>query len=55
MIIEKAKKILLDIFSVWGICFCVSHAHYMTDKFHVPGIPAMALTANTAQDVRKVV
>ncbi len=55
LIIEKAKEILLDIFSVRGICFCVSqaHAHYMADKFHVAGIPAMALTANTARDVRK--
>lgn len=55
LIIEKAKEILLDIFSVRGICFCVSqdHAQYMAGKFHVAGIPAMALTANTARDVRK--
>jgi len=84
LIIEKAKEILLDVFSVRGICFCVSQAHahlyeilrkseayfrlccvqaevrmrsahgsYMADRFNVAGIPAMALTANTARDVRK--
>jgi len=31
----------------------IKHFFKMADKFHVAGIPAMALTANTARDVRK--
>ena len=55
LIIEKARKILLDITAARGICFCVSQAHaeYMADKLLAAGISAMALTANTARDVRK--
>ncbi len=55
LIIEKAREILLDITAARGICFCVSQAHaeYMADKLLAAGISAMALTANTARDVRK--
>lgn len=55
LIIEKASEILLDVSAARGICFCVSQAHaeYMADKLLAAGISAMALTANTARDVRK--
>ncbi len=55
LIIEKAKEILLDVSAARGICFCVSQAHaeYMAEKFQAAGISAMALTAETARDVRR--
>jgi superfamily II DNA or RNA helicase len=55
LIIEKATKLLLDIFQARGICFCVSqeHAHYMAGQFGKHGVKAMALTAQTVDDTRK--
>ncbi|MCF8055942.1 MAG: DUF3427 domain-containing protein [Desulfocapsa sp.] len=55
LIIEKATELLLDISQTRGICFCVSreHANYMARQFVKFQIPAMALTADTPDEIRR--
>jgi len=52
--IQKASELLLDIRLAKGLGFCVSvaHAHFMANQFNAVGIPAIALTGDSAQQER---
>jgi superfamily II DNA or RNA helicase len=54
LVIEKVRSILLDPRKARALGFCVSvaHAEYMAAKFCEAGIPAMALSAETARGDR---
>jgi len=53
-VIQKARELLLDIHQAKGLGFCVSvaHAHFMAEQFNAVGIPAIALTGDSAQQER---
>lgn len=54
-IINNTIKYVDDIENVKGLGFCVSikHAEFMANEFNKAGIPAIALTGNSNDDVRK--
>lgn len=55
LIISSVYRYVTDVNSVHGLGFCVSkkHARFMAEQFNEKGIPSMALTADTPDDVRK--
>jgi superfamily II DNA or RNA helicase/HKD family nuclease len=54
LVIDKVRAILLDARKMRALGFCVSvaHAEYMAEKFRQAGIPAEALSADTARSER---
>jgi superfamily II DNA or RNA helicase len=57
LVIEKVRQILLEVRQSRGLGFCVSirHAEYMARVFNESGIPAVALSADSPNDVRNSV
>lgn len=55
LIIGKVQEILLDVRNARALGFCVSirHAEYMAAVFNRAGIPAIALSANSPDDLRR--
>jgi superfamily II DNA or RNA helicase/HKD family nuclease len=55
LIIRKVQDILLDVRKARALGFCVSirHAEYMAAVFNRAGIPAIALSANSPDDLRR--
>ncbi|MBR4504914.1 MAG: DUF3427 domain-containing protein [Candidatus Methanomethylophilaceae archaeon] len=55
VIVDALRRYTPDIGSVKGLGFCVSkvHAKYMADKFCGMGIPSVALTSDSPDDVRR--
>jgi superfamily II DNA or RNA helicase/HKD family nuclease len=56
LIISKVQEILLEVRKARGLGFCVSirHAEYMAAVFSRAGIPAIALSANSPDDLRRL-
>ena len=54
LILNSVKKYVTDISSVKGLGFCVSvaHANYMAKYFNDKGIPSIALSSKSADDIR---
>lgn len=54
LIINSLKNYVTDVNSVKGLGFCVSvaHANYMADYFNKHGIPSIALSSKTVDDIR---
>lgn len=54
LILNSVKKYVTDINEVKGLGFCVSvaHADYMARYFNQKGIPSIALSAKSADDIR---
>ncbi len=54
LILNSVKRYVTDITAVKGLGFCVSvaHANYMAKYFNQKGIPSIALSAKSADDVR---
>lgn len=54
LILNSVKKYVTNIHSVKGLGFCVSvaHANYMAKYFNEHGIPSLALSAQSADDIR---
>jgi DNA or RNA helicases of superfamily II len=55
MIIAALNKYITDWDELKGLGFCVSvkHAQFMADHFHKSGIPAIALTGESPEELRK--
>lgn len=55
LILNSVKKYVTDINAVKGLGFCVSvaHASYMAEYFNQKGIPSIALSAKSADDIRE--
>lgn len=54
LILNSVKRYVTDITEVKGLGFCVSvaHANYMARYFNQKGIPSIALSAKSADDIR---
>ena len=54
LILNSVKKYVTDIDQVKGLGFCVSvaHAEYMAKYFNVQGVPSLALSSKSADDIR---
>lgn len=54
LILNSVKRYVTDITEVKGLGFCVSvaHANYMAGYFNQKGIPSIALSAKSADDIR---
>lgn len=54
LILNSVKRYVTDITTVKGLGFCVSvaHAEYMAEYFKRKGIPSIALSAKSADDIR---
>jgi len=57
LVIEKVREILLEVDQARGLGFCVSirHAEYMARVFNESGIAAVALSADSANELRNSV
>jgi superfamily II DNA or RNA helicase/HKD family nuclease len=57
LVIEKVREILLEVGQARGLGFCVSirHAEYMARVFNESGIPAVALSADSQNELRNTV
>ena len=55
LVLEKVHKILLDPYRARGLGFCVSvaHAEFMARFFNERGLPALALTGKSPDEVRQ--
>lgn len=55
LILNSVKKYVADIHAVRGLGFCVSvaHAEYMAAYFNQKGVPSIALSAGSADDIRE--
>lgn len=54
LVLNSIKKYVNDLDAVKGLGFCVSvaHAEYMAEYFNKNGVPAIALSSKSADDVR---
>lgn len=54
LILNSVKRYVTDITTVKGLGFCVSvaHAEYMAEYFNEKGIPSIALSAKSVDDIR---
>lgn len=54
LILNSVKTYVTDITSVKGLGFCVSvaHANYMAEYFNQKGVPSIALSSRSADDIR---
>ncbi|MCY2946449.1 MAG: DUF3427 domain-containing protein [Planctomycetota bacterium] len=57
LILQKVEEILLSPFQARGLAFCVSvaHAEYMASFFNKKGLPAVALTGESPDEMRRAV
>jgi superfamily II DNA or RNA helicase len=57
LVLSKVHELLLDVHAARGVGFCVSvrHAEFMATFFSEHGVPAVALSATTPDDVRRSV
>ena len=55
LVIDKTRQILLDVSNARGLGFCVSvrHAEFMADVFNKAGIPAIALSSVSSNELRQ--